>query len=403
MKTKTISIFVFLIILGAAEIHSQWQQTNLPTTYNVRCLAVSGTKIYAGAEDIFSTTDFGTNWINISTISPQCMVIKDNYIFAGTYGSGLYISSNLGINWSQANIPAANNLTAVAYNSSVIFAGTGFGNNAHLQRSTNNGKTWSNCFSSGFTGYYSVLANDSVILCGGRWGNIYRSINNGLNWIQISSGVGSYYIFNIVQNGSIFFAATADVSTGNAGIFVSSNNGYNWSQTSMGNLNSYSVVAFGTNVIAGTDSSVYFSSNNGVSWVQHNEGMGNRAVLSLIIVEDYVYAGAYQGSVWKRPLSELVGINNVTTETPEQFSLSQNYPNPFNPTTNIKFSLPVSGYTTLNVYDAGGKLISTMVNSDLKAGIYKVDFNGAGLASGIYFYRLTSKGYFKTMKMILIK
>jgi hypothetical protein len=85
--------------------------------------------------------------------------------------------------------------------------------------------------------------------------------------------------------------------------------------------------------------------------------------------------------------------NVITTSTvADKFALSQNYPNPFNPSTTIKFSLPSAGMTSLKVYDAMGKEVSSLVNGNLSAGQYSAQFNGASLASGMYFYKLEFTG-----------
>ncbi|SMO53858.1 Por secretion system C-terminal sorting domain-containing protein [Gracilimonas mengyeensis] len=81
----------------------------------------------------------------------------------------------------------------------------------------------------------------------------------------------------------------------------------------------------------------------------------------------------------------------------------QNYPNPFNPTTNISFSLPVSGDVKLEVFDINGRLISTIVNERMTSGTYSRTFDASNLASGIYFYRLRTSDYTQVKKMMLIK
>jgi uncharacterized delta-60 repeat protein len=90
-------------------------------------------------------------------------------------------------------------------------------------------------------------------------------------------------------------------------------------------------------------------------------------------------------------------------EMPSTFSLSQNYPNPFNPVTNIEFSLPGDANTRLTVYDITGKQVDELVNAELTAGTYKVDFDASHLASGTYFYRLESGSFTEVKKMIVIK
>jgi hypothetical protein len=105
--------------------------------------------------------------------------------------------------------------------------------------------------------------------------------------------------------------------------------------------------------------------------------------------------------------------NPVKTEDEEgelfAFRLEQNYPNPFNPSTKIKFTIPVilSGVersiTTLKVFDVLGNEVSTLVNEHKPAGEYEIDFDGTGLPSGIYFYKLKAGSYVQSRKMVLLK
>ena len=90
-------------------------------------------------------------------------------------------------------------------------------------------------------------------------------------------------------------------------------------------------------------------------------------------------------------------------DVPEDFVIFQNYPNPFNPTTKLEFRISNHGFVSLKVYDILGKEVSTLVNSELPAGIHKVEFDGTGLPSGTYFYRLDAGNYSETKKMLLLK
>jgi choice-of-anchor B domain-containing protein len=93
----------------------------------------------------------------------------------------------------------------------------------------------------------------------------------------------------------------------------------------------------------------------------------------------------------------------VEVNNPSDFVLNQNYPNPFNPSTNIKFSLPNSGYTNLSVYNLVGEKVSELVNEVLPEGEYNLRFDGANLPSGIYIAKLSSESYRQTIKMTLLK
>lgn len=102
-------------------------------------------------------------------------------------------------------------------------------------------------------------------------------------------------------------------------------------------------------------------------------------------------------------LGNVVGINPISGEIPQQYTLSQNYPNPFNPVTNIKFSIPNTGIVKLVVFDILGREVATLVNETKTAGSYVVDFDASSLSSGAYFYRLESGNYTETKKMLLVK
>ncbi len=115
------------------------------------------------------------------------------------------------------------------------------------------------------------------------------------------------------------------------------------------------------------------------------------------------YPGA---TVFTSPLQTFsLSVTDVANEEslPNNFSLKQNYPNPFNPSTNISFSIPKEGFTRLKIYNIAGEEVSTLINQQLFAGEYNITFNSTGLPSGIYFYRLTTKEYSETKKMILLK
>jgi YD repeat-containing protein len=101
------------------------------------------------------------------------------------------------------------------------------------------------------------------------------------------------------------------------------------------------------------------------------------------------------------PLSQLtnVGDNNLTLS----FYLMQNYPNPFNPKTKIQYELLLESQVILKIYDILGREIATLVNEEKPAGGYEAQFDGSGLASGIYFYELEAGNYSSVKKMILLK
>jgi hypothetical protein len=104
----------------------------------------------------------------------------------------------------------------------------------------------------------------------------------------------------------------------------------------------------------------------------------------------------------------LVNMQNLETEIPQIFTLYQNYPNPFNPRTIINYELSKTSYIKLKVFDIEGKELVELVNEKQNQGKYKVSFDGSGLPSGVYFYRLEisnreNRIISETKKMILLR
>jgi len=107
------------------------------------------------------------------------------------------------------------------------------------------------------------------------------------------------------------------------------------------------------------------------------------------------------GWILKRIVS-LSAVDEVGA-SPTEFALGQNYPNPFNAGTTIRYELPRGDHVLLTVYNLRGQEVASLVDRWHPAGVYSVTFDGRGLGSGLYFYRIETTMYSKTKKMILLK
>jgi GH35 family endo-1,4-beta-xylanase len=94
---------------------------------------------------------------------------------------------------------------------------------------------------------------------------------------------------------------------------------------------------------------------------------------------------------------------NTPNDVPTEYSLSQNYPNPFNPTTKIEYSVPKRDVVSLKIFNLLGKEVATVYSGVREAGHYTAAFDGSGLASGVYFYRMQTAGYSETRRLLLLK
>jgi predicted GH43/DUF377 family glycosyl hydrolase len=98
-----------------------------------------------------------------------------------------------------------------------------------------------------------------------------------------------------------------------------------------------------------------------------------------------------------------VKVDEPALEAPKQYHLAQNLPNPFNPSTIIRFDLPQAERVHLAIYNLRGELVATLVDGNLAPGSHAFTFDGRGLATGVYFYRVTTEKFSATKKMLLAK
>ena len=147
-------------------------------------------------------------------------------------------------------------------------------------------------------------------------------------------------------------------------------------------------------------------------WVQLYNGSSNGSDIASALFTDvndnvyvtgYSYDGPNSVDYVTFKYSQTVGINQLSNSVVNGYELKQNYPNPFNPVTKINYELPITNYVSLKVFDISGKEVSVLVNQVQTQGIYEVSFDASKLTSGIYFYKLETKSYSATKKMLLLK
>ena len=411
MRITIYSLFIVIILSGFYfSIQAQWVQLNLDTTFSTSGFIIKDTYLFTGTgKDLFISSNNGNSWIPKGFSGARCFALKNNDLFVGTY-SGVYHSTDNGNYWTQVNNgitdPYGKDVMALAVSGINIFAGTA----DYVFITTDDGTNWTQVNNGLGRFIQSLAVNGSYVFAGhGDGQGIFRSSNNGINWTQKNTGLpsGTSVPEIAVYNGNIYAGTYT-------GVYKSSNDGESWEAISNG-LTYLDVRAFafaGNNLFAGINDNennnggVFISSNNGANWIAVNDGLGNKHISSLIIHNDYIFAGTYQitGSVWRRPLSEIVTtVEQSNILMPSIFYLKQNYPNPFNPTTKISYSIKEEGLVTLKVYDILGKEIVTIVNENKPEGIYEVEFNASQLPNGMYIYKLQAGGFSDVKKMLLLK
>ncbi|KAA3616800.1 MAG: T9SS C-terminal target domain-containing protein [Calditrichaeota bacterium] len=289
---------------------------------------------------------------------------------------------------------------------------------------------------------------------------LYRSNNNGINWEYINGGFpssshGSTLVFAYDPVDSTKMYAAIDDKFGEHWFYISNNQGANWNFMAGSVSSDKIIVDWSQSDLIYVFAFPLRSEDGGGSWINANNGLpsGWKYWFSIIDPQDPnvlymstklgVYITINRAELWtlmegsqyldlnfssgvqgknanlfidsttqklfvgtKKGLYSYNLITSIKKKdhNPKEYKLGQNFPNPFNPSTKINYHLAQNSFVSLKIYDVSGRLIKTLVNQQQNAGEQSVLFDGAGLPSGVYFYRLiTSNGFSQSRKMLLLK
>ena len=241
-------------------------------------------------------------------------------------------------------------------------------------------------------------SNDEFLYTG-TYGGLYYSSDNGVTW-NVNDSLSQNGIISLLVSGDSVFAGEY------GGIFLTTDNGTNWTALNNGLPFMIAVTAMADlkgSILAGTwDLGMLLSKDRGLTWQPVEDGIQFGSINSFMKKGNYIYAATDAGIYYRDIDNLLTGIDDGSP-VPAGYSLEQNYPNPFNPSTTINYTIGENGFVTLKVYDLLGREVAVLVNEEKGIGNYTTEFSGAGLSSGIYFYRLQAGSFTKTRKFLLLK
>jgi len=342
----------------------------------------------------------------------RCFAASGNYLFAGTYGGGIFLSTDNGTNWTEvgAGVQYKNILSLAlgrnAMGGTNLFAGCGGGG---VFLSIDNGTTWKDVSIPATGTTVNSLATNGANLFAGTFVGAFLSSDNGSKWTAVNNGLKSWNSTTEVRclavTGGHLFAGTSGW-----GVFHSSDDGATWTAVNSGipAMESTNYIwtlnAQGAEIFAGTNRGVFLSTNYGSSWSAANTGLIDTSVYAIAISGSTLLAGTSKGTIWTRSLSEIITSDLCTGhEIPTSFRLNQNYPNPFNPSTMISFDLPSRSIVSLDVLDLLGRTVAVLVSGDLPAGTHTQQWNAVRVPAGVYLFRLHAGSFIDTKKSILVK
>ena len=385
---------------------------------------------------MWKTTNNGTTWTAFTVPSQKStsymnsgyLIDNNFYGFGMQEKTGIMMTKNGGANWIFSDLSAISTkgVSSVSFNDDKLNGIASFLNDNVVARTTNGGTNWfsqsvspSNAMITGTGSVDYVSGTNAVYLMVSNTTGTqsYKSVDNGATWesIPVPSQVKDVYSFDIYYNG------------------VSNATGFGTSSTTAPiklidssplpvKLQSFTYSVSGRNVNLNWATSM--EENNAGFDIERKSETGNWTKVGFVVgkgnsnnVNNYKYTDSkveagkfsyrlkqtdYNGNYEYFTLS-----GNVTVGNPSKYVLSQNYPNPFNPVTKIDFEVPQDSKVTMKVYDITGKEIVTLFSGVKSAGFHTVQFDGNGLSTGIYFYRLVASANGQetviTKKMNLIK
>lgn len=346
------------------------------------------------------TTNGGTTWTGSPTGTTDDIfgirIIGSRGFIVGS-GGLICVSTNFGTSWT----PFTTGTTQTFYGASFTGESAGWAVGSGGTICIYNGTNWTPQPTGTTVDFRAVYAIGSTGFAVGSGGTICRY--NGSSWVPQVSGTTTV-TFNDVAfvNDQIGYVVGTDGT-----ICKTTNGGTTWVPLDAGlaGINLRSVRLANANVVwaVGDGGLVAQTADGGTTWTVSGLGVSDDLLgIDFVQGQGVIVGKAGKGFKFTTTLVD-VREANPPGQFPAAFVLEQNYPNPFNPTTIIKFSLPEAGHVTLRVYDVLGREVKSLVSEFMSSGHYETTFVATGLASGVYFYRLTSGGFSLTRRLVLLR
>ena len=389
-------LLVLLITNYTNQAHAQWTQV-CPEGKIVTCMTTIGSIVYAGTygDGIYQSTDYGSTWTQVNNELGMVLslTVSGTTLFAGSYW-GVFRSTDSWSKWTNVSIGLTDNrVLSLTVSGTTLFAGTYSGG---VFRSTNNGASWTAVN----VGLYvlnvqALIANGTILLAGTDKG-MFRSTNNGSTWSQACNGdIRSF----LVRDTTLF--------AGDYGVLRSVDNGMTWTRMNSGMPQSWvrAFAVIGTTLFAGTYiGGVFRSTDNGINWTAVNSGLTNPNIFSLTVCGKWLFAGTDGGGVFRMPLNtssvEFTDPDNAANRCAK---LALMTPNPGTNNIEVHYTIQERTDATLIVTDVQGRTVAELPQGIQEMGEYNTALNIGNVADGVYMVALRTHCETITQKLVVVR
>ena len=332
--------------------------------------------------------------------------------------NGTIIRTTSGTNFEIINSPTSNNLVAIEGDRYYDF-GVAVGNAGTIIRSNDYGLNWELVSFPELIDLKDVYLDrydPNFITVVGEDLSLYLTFNGGVTWqhVPLDAGLDKRNGTLPTLNRIYHLDGLNAYLVGDFGTVIKTTDNfstYNYVDLqSTENLTDVYFISPDSGLIVGANGTIRFTTNSGTDWFEDPEvtdllesknikrmsAFDNDSLGVIIADSGFTIIVAKDSSYFTTSIES-------ENEMPTEYCLSQNYPNPFNPSTKINYSVPEYGLVTIKVYDLLGNEVAPLVNEEKNAGNYEIEFNGYGLPSGVYFYKIFAGNFSETKKLVLIK
>ena len=299
---KSIYFLIFSLAIMPFSLNAQWTITSGPVRPTV-CFAKNSNYIFSGTSSaasfngVYRTSNQGASWASLNsndvtysiadviTVGEAVLVAQSNQIF---------LSLDNGDNWSSVSSNIGTGfITCLAKRGSELFA-AGQG----IYYSSNLGLTWSTVipFVNTGGGNSGLSVFGDTLFVGKSSGGLWRSINGGSTFSNVSTGLSGTGVCNVVKLADVLLVGSS------TGIYRSTNGGNNWQLVSQ-NVTSVNNIISSQNILfAAAENGVFFSYDQGLHWFGASDGLPSSQATTIFSDDEFLFAGVAQSPVYKRPL-----------------------------------------------------------------------------------------------------